>query len=170
MTHDRSRACPLRVTETHVFERARLLVDLDEASDSVSAASTLVVVGFRRRRDRPGSALTRNDIALLDRLSELLGCLGSIYRTRWTEVCALVDLADDELEPLLRELRRVLVEQNRRATVGVGVVTVPEETDDAVSALALADSRLIGDSTGRRKPKASPSSPASRGSTLLQWR
>ncbi len=169
MTRERNDATPLLETRTQVFERARLLIDLEEATDPASADGTLLVLGFRRRRDRPASAMTRNDIALLDRLSDLVGSLGPVYRTRCTEVCALLDLGDDEVDRLVQELRRILVEEKRRATVGIGVVMLPEEALDPVTALAAADTRLLGDTTARRLPHGSLHLSTSRGLTLLQW-
>jgi len=94
--------------------------------------------------------LTHNDVVLLDRITELVGSHGAVYRTRATEVSALLDLSVQELEPLLDEIRSALVEHQRKASVGVGVVNVPQEAADAVSALAVADERLIDQPVGLR--------------------
>jgi hypothetical protein len=144
MRHDRLPVSLSASTETHVFDRARLMIDLDEAVDPDGPVGTLLVVGFRRRRERLGSQLTRNDVVILDRLGELLGSLGPVYRTRTTEICALLELTGDELDPLLEEIHVALVELQRSASIAVGTVTLTEEALDADSALALADLRLLG--------------------------
>ncbi len=169
MSTRRRQAHSLSPTETQVFDRARLLVDLDEATDESSAPSTLLVVGYRRRRHNPDTALTRTDEALLGRLGELLGEVGPVYRTRSTEVCALVDLDEDDLDDLISEIKLLLVEHQRGATVAVGTATVPGEASDAVSALALADARLLTRATGRTSPHVTPPSAPPK-LTLLQWR
>ena len=151
MTRTRQKDAQLSAGETHVFDRARLYVDLDEATDSSSPAATLLVVGFRRRRDRQPNALTRNDVELLDRLVSLIADHGSIYRTRAAEVCALLALEEHELDDLTDEIEGMLVDFHRKGTVGIGLVNVPEESTDAVSALALADAKLM--TAGTRSPK-----------------
>lgn len=170
MTRDRLRTAAPPASQTHVFDRARLYVDLDEATDTASPSTTLLVVGFRRRRDRQPSALTRNDVQLLDRLDTLIGDYGAIYRTRATEVCALVALAEDELDDLTDDIELLLIDLHRKGSVGIGLVNVPEEAGDAVSALALADEKLMTVGTkSPRWPAPAPARRADMSGALLRW-
>jgi len=163
MTRERLRQDALSASQAHVFDRARLFVDLDEATDWTGSPSTLLVVGFRRRRDRRQCELTRNDIALLARLEEMIGDFGHIYRIGSAEVCALLPAAGDEIDELLEEIDEALVEFQRRGSVGIGYVTVPEEASDAAAALALADERLM--TSARSHPRWQSPSPARREET-----
>jgi hypothetical protein len=170
MTRVRTQKSALSAAESHVFDRARLYVDLDEATDSTCPAATLLVAGFKRRRDRQPSALTRNDVQLLDRLDALMSDYGSIYRTRAAEVCALLTLEEDELDDLTDEIERMLFEFHRKGTVGIGLVNVPGESTDAVSALALADAKLMTLGTkSPRRPAPVPARRADISGALLRW-
>jgi|SRR5579871_624240 len=131
-----------------LFDRTRLLIDLDEATDPSSPASSLLVLGLPHPgEDREeGFSSTELDelvVHLRDRLVELVGDNGSVYRTRSTELCAFIDgglsPTDDILDAIRTELD--LECEPLAVRVSLGCVSLPGEAGDAAAALALADER-----------------------------
>ncbi len=130
-----------------IFDRARLLIDLDEATDPTSPACALLVLGL----PHPGEQRTTFSTAeievlvahLRDRLADLVGDNGSVYRTRSTELCAFIDGTVSPSDDLLDAIRTELdLECEALAVrVSLGCVSLPGEASDPTSALALADER-----------------------------
>jgi hypothetical protein len=132
---------------TQLFDRARLLIDLDEATDPSSPASSLLVLGLphpgEERETVSTSEMESLVVHLRDRLAELVGDNGSVYRTRSTELCAFIDgklsPSDDLLDLIRTELD--LECEPLAVRVSLGCVSLPGEADEPTAALALADER-----------------------------
>jgi hypothetical protein len=147
-------------TTVEAFNRTRLLIDLDEATDPESPPALLMIVGVPR--DAGGAATNPAVTLFMARLEEtmasLVGSAGSIYRTRSTEVCALVEGRVPELRDVLGGLHAELAREQRPfCEAVVGIVSLPEEVGDALGALALADERMtrsIGFDTERFDPES----------------
>jgi hypothetical protein len=138
-------ALPKNTATLEAFDRTRLLIDLDEATDPEAEPSLLVIVGVPRGAERmPADPAARLFVARLEEtIGHLVGDAGSIYRTRATEVCALVDGGVSELREVLTGIEAELARDQRPSIPAVvGVVSLPEEATEAVAALALADERM----------------------------
>ena len=132
-------------TTVEAFNRTRLLIDLDEATDSESSPALLLIVGVPRAGGGAGSdpAVTLFMARLEETMASLVGSAGSIYRTRSTEVCALVEGSVSELRDVLGGLQTELAREQRPfCEAVVGIVSLPEEAGDALDALAIADERM----------------------------
>jgi len=126
-----------------IFDRSRLLVDLDEATAPESPHAVLLVIGLRQLGDavaRDGSDEIVADLRA--GFTELVGADGTDYQTRGSELCAILD------DPTVVS-RIVTGIEERLAGYGeplfraaCGIVELPAEADDAVSALTLADRRV----------------------------
>jgi hypothetical protein len=130
---------------TELFDRTRLLVDLDEASDPESPAAVLVVVGLRglgEAADEPVEPTTVEE--LRDRFTAIVGASGAVYRTRSTELCAILDGDARELASVLDAVQEVFATEAAHLDVGVstGFVELPREAHGAPEALELADRRM----------------------------
>jgi hypothetical protein len=148
-------ALPRNTATLEAFNRTRLLIDLDEATDPESEPSLLVIVGVPRGAERmPADPAARLFMARLEEtIGHLVGDAGSIYRTRSTEVCALVEGTVAERSEVLAGLRAELARDQRPSVPAVvGIVSLPGEAAEAVSALALADERMSED--GGADPEA----------------
>ena len=132
---------------SEIFDRTRLLIDLDEATDPNSPASSLLVLGL----PLPGESRATFSTAeieelvehLRDRLADLVGNNGSVYRTRATELCAFIDGRLLPTDDLLQAIRTSLdLECEPLAVrVSLGCVSLPTEASEPTAALALADER-----------------------------
>jgi hypothetical protein len=132
-------------TTGEAFDRTRLLIDLDEATDTESSPALLLIVGVPRDRDGADSdpAVKLFMARLEETMAILVGAAGSVYRTRSTEVCALVEGSVSELRDILGGLHTELAREQRPfCEAVVGIVSLPEEAGDALDALALADERM----------------------------
>jgi len=124
-----------------LFDRNRLLVDLDEATDPGSPDSVLVVVGLQGLGELGSHpALSR----LRDRFAAIVGASGAIYHTRSTELCAILDGDMHDVAGVVGVIHEVFVREALGVDVRVstGFVELPREAEGAPQALALADQRL----------------------------
>ena len=146
----------LRATEAEVFDRTRLAIDLDDATDPYAPMAVFLMIGIPRpppdwMRDQ---ALEIAVERLGTRIGDLAGNRHSIYRMRATEICAIVegDVTGlcDELWELNSELER---ERNLPMGIVIALVVMPEEATDTEAVLMLADRRLAT-STQRARPGA----------------
>ena len=121
--------------QSQLFDRNRLLVDLDEATDPDSPDSVLLVVGLR------GIGLAET---LRDSFATAVDCSGTVYCTRSTELCAILDGGVEDLAEVLEAVRGMFVREAGRHGVRVftGLVELPREAYGAPEALALADERM----------------------------
>jgi hypothetical protein len=130
-----------------IFDRARLLIDLDEATDPASPASSLLVLGLPHAAElTPARAVPELEelvVQLRDRLAELVGENGTVYRTRATELCAVIEGRLSPSDGLLDAIRTELDLDCEPFAVHVslGCVALPGEASDPSAALALADER-----------------------------
>ena len=138
-------ALPKNTATLEAFNRTRLLIDLDEATDPDSEPSLLLIVGVPRGEERmPADPAARLFMARLEEtIGHLVGDAGSIYRTRSTEVCVLVEGSVSELRDVLAGVQAEL-ERDQRPSIPavVGIVSLPEEAAEATTALVLADERM----------------------------
>jgi len=124
-------------TRNQIFDRARLLIDLDEATDPSSSPSVFVVVGLRCVGDVDDLL-----VELRHRFAAGVGPLGTTYTTRGTELCAIIERTDG-LDAVLDAIRRDLeAAAGARVFVASGRAELPREACDAIAVLALADQRL----------------------------
>jgi hypothetical protein len=131
--------------QSQLFDRNRLLVDLDEATDPDAPESVLVVVGLRGLGElsaQSGSHPIVNQ--LRDRFAAIVGGSGAVYRTRSVELCAILDGAMHDLVGVLSSIHEGFTREAARADVRVstGFVELPREASRAPDALALADRRM----------------------------
>jgi GGDEF domain-containing protein len=138
--------------------RAALLEDLadvvcDGAPPSVVAIFALEGLGEygafhgELARERVVSNLAR-------RLAAKLGPPGSCYRPRNDEFIALISAPLAEAIPLLDACAAALRERDRYVTItaSFGAALLPDEADEPVEALRIADERLSSNSP-RRRPR-----------------
>jgi hypothetical protein len=118
-----------------LFDRSRLLVDLDEATDPDSPASVLVVVGLR------GIGLAET---LRESFAAVVDGVGTVYCTRSTELCAILDGDVQDLAEVLDAVRGMFGREadQRGVRISTGLVELPREAHGAPEALALADRRM----------------------------
>lgn len=143
-------------TRSEVFDRSRLLIDLDEATDPASPPTLLLVFGFHGPSGPLEEAAEMQAIdsltRLRDRFAAVVGEGGATYRTRKTELCAIIDgfyaASDDLLEAIGAELE--LESEAIGAAVAMGIVELPDEAPDAITALTIADRRLKGAAAAAR--------------------
>jgi hypothetical protein len=132
---------------SEIFDRARLLIDLDEATDPTSPASALLVLGLPLPGENRATFSTAEIEELVeqlrDKLAGLVGNNGSVYRTRSTELCAFIDgklLPSDDMLDLIRTELDLECEP-LAVRVSLGCVALPGEATEPTAALALADAR-----------------------------
>jgi hypothetical protein len=124
-------------TRKQIFDRTRLLIDLDEATDPSSPPSVFVLVGLRCVGDVDDLL-----VELRHRFAAAVGPLGATYTTRGTELCAIIKRSDGPgavLDTIRRDLEAAAGTYVRVAS---GMAELPREACDATAALALADQRL----------------------------
>jgi hypothetical protein len=128
-----------------LFERSRLLVDLDEATDPASPDTVLVVVGLRGLGESFAETGTDPVVTQLrERFAAIVGGAGAVYRTRSTELCAILDGGVAEVTEVLEAVHGVFAGEAARLEVRVSTafVELPREAEGAPEALALADRRI----------------------------
>ena len=135
----------LAATEAEIFDRTRLAIDLDEATDPDAPLSALLMIGLPRPAlGTITDPILRTAIEQLgNRIGELVGNRGSIYRMRATEICAIVEGGISDMREVLWALNGEFTHGPELAReVVVALVVMPEEATDALAALMLADRRM----------------------------
>ena len=128
-----------------IFDRNRLLVDLDDATDPESPSSVLVVVGLRGLgeilRESGSSPIVDQ---LHERFAAVVGQAGAVYCTRATELCAILDGTMHDLVEVLGAIHEGFSREAARVDVRIstGFVELPREATHALDALALVDRRM----------------------------
>lgn len=137
--------------------RQALVAGLCEAVEPGAPAKLLVVFGLDGFDDYvalfgrlAGRTLL---VKLAARLAEALGSQGVCFRPRYDEFSALIETRIDAATPLLDA---AVIALRERATSGAvtaawGAAMLPEEADDPILALALADRRLASNAPRRRR-------------------
>jgi hypothetical protein len=133
-----------RATRAEILDRLRLVADLDEATAPESPPSVLLIVGRPRVPGwEPNEEPPPDLVQFSDRLAEMVAVRGSVYRTRATELCALIDVGPSKFVRLLAAIEAHLRSEGADEALSVGYVTLPaDEVPDAAAALKIADSRL----------------------------
>ena len=133
----------LSISTVEAFDRNRLMVDLDEATDPNSPPAVLLVVGLRQLGEIVAGNRSDETLARIrDVFAEIVGSVGTDYRTRGTELCAILD------QPAKVERIVAALEQQLAALAGpefraaCGAVELPAEAHDALEALLLVDKRV----------------------------
>jgi GGDEF domain-containing protein len=137
--------------------RNALLAELADAVRGGQGATLLVVFGlegFDEYVTLFGSLAGRTLLVKLGaRLADALGPGSSCFRPRQDEFAALVPTPIEGVKDVLD--RAVAALRERAASVAVsaawGAAMLPEEADDPVGALKLADSRLASNAPRRRR-------------------
>jgi hypothetical protein len=131
--------------QTCLFDRNRLVVDLDEATDPDAPESVLVVVGLRGLGETFAQSGSHPIVKQLrDRFAAVVGGSGAVYATRSTELCAILDGTMHDLVGVLAAIHVGFAREAARVDVRVstGFVELPREASRAPEALALADRRM----------------------------
>jgi hypothetical protein len=132
-------------TSTQLFDRSRLLVDLDEATDPNAPDSVLVVVGLHGLGEEFGESGAHPIVMQLrDRFTAIVGGSGATYSTRYTELCAILDGSVHDVVQVLGAIHEGFARAAARVDVRVstGFVELPREAFGAPEALSLADHRM----------------------------
>lgn len=142
---------------TSIHDRDELFDDLDQATDRQARPSVFAVFGFRQLKERLETMLEPDGNVLLGRVAGQLaasaGAAATLYESRRGEFCGLFDGNTRELTPLLEAIRSDLDREFGAdgIEVAVGVVELPAEAGDPISALRLADERR-GERAGQLRP------------------
>jgi len=130
---------------TELFDRNRLLVDLDEATDPESPPSVLVVVGLHGLGEtydggKPDATVGK----LREGFAEIVGIAGATYRTRNTELCAILDGTVDDVVEVLAAIHKGFARAAERVDlrVSMGFAELPRDAEGAGEALSLVDRRM----------------------------
>jgi hypothetical protein len=136
---------PKSFESTELFDRNRLFVDLDEATAPDSPATVLVVVGLHGLGESFAGGDTDPTVSKLrDGFAEIVGDAGATYRTRNTELCAILDGAVDDVVEVLGAIHKGFARAAARVDVRVsmGFAELPRDAEGAGEALALVDRRM----------------------------
>jgi GGDEF domain-containing protein len=155
--------------KTEIGTRQDLMVDLTRGLAPGAPLALLVVFrlgGYadfvRRHGDEAGDDLIRR---AAERISEVLVPAGIYYRPRRDEVCLLVTGPLEGVGDALFLAVAALSEERETTGIGAGfgAALLPNEADDPIGALAIADRRVSG-LVERRKPfpRNVPPAPAGR--------
>jgi two-component system cell cycle response regulator len=149
----RSRREALTDALTDLGNRRRLLLDLDDAVRSASAADPWVLLlfdlnGFKRYNDTFGHPVGDALLARLGgKLRAAVGHDAEAYRLGGDEFCVLARLGEQPIDALCADMIAALSERGEgfEITTACGTLLLPFEADDPSEALRLADQRLYDD-------------------------
>lgn len=131
---------------TGLFDRNRLLVDLDEATDPDSPPSVLVVVGLRGLGESSAESGLHPIVSqqLRERFAAIVGTAGATYSTRSSELCAILDGTTDDVVETLGAIHAGFAGEAASVDVRVsmGFVELPRDAEGAPEALTLTDRRM----------------------------
>ena len=150
---------------TGLGNRRRLVADLERAAEDATVARPWMLVifdldGFKGYNDAFGHPAGDN---LLGRLGSKLAHVDGVdgvagYRLGGDEFCLLAPIAGVDVERLLHQATYALSEKGVGFDVGCsfGAVHLPDEADDPVSALRLADERLYAQKHAKSSKRDQP--------------
>jgi GGDEF domain-containing protein len=143
--------------------REELLTDLTGAVAPGEPVRLLVVFrlgGFEEFASRYGNGAT-NDLLtrVVSHLPEASGPSSFYYRPRKDELCGLVAGRLDGVEAALIAAAHDVNETlgSKGLSLGFGTAILPHEAHDPISALAVADGRVIGVADGAAMPRGTAS-------------
>jgi GGDEF domain-containing protein len=146
--------------------RHKLMADLGRAVAAGSEQSVLAIfdlAGLEQYRRVLGQQAGDALIVQVSRVfRQKIGRVGTCYRPREDEFAALIDGRRDRVKPLLGAAEEALRREGEALliTSSFGVAQLPDEADDPIAALALADQRL-GEAS-QRLPRDRRKSPRDR--------
>jgi diguanylate cyclase (GGDEF)-like protein len=157
----RSRREAVTDSLTGLGNRRRLMLELREAlqtctHDRPRVLLTFDLDGFKRYNDTFGHPAGDALLGRLGaRLQAAVTAYGSAYRLGGDEFCALVSARPEETEPIAALAGLALTENGRgfSITTSCGSVALPDEADDEIIALQIADERLYADKGVRRRER-----------------
>jgi diguanylate cyclase (GGDEF)-like protein len=142
---------------TGLPNRRQLLPDLEQAMGRAAAGEDYVLLlsdldGFKSYNDTFGHL--EGDLLLGrvgDTLSRVVAAHGTAYRLGGDEFCALLRVAETELDPVLAACHAALRERGSGFDIraSIGCVVLPGEASNASSALRLADQRMDAQKNAR---------------------
>jgi two-component system cell cycle response regulator len=142
---------------TGLFNRRKLVLDLERRFDDPGAGTTIVMLfdldGFKGYNDSFGHPAGDALLARLGgKLAEVPGELGTAYRLGGDEFCLVATVRADNAEPLIDRACYALTERGEGFEVSssFGAVLIPDEATDASEALRIADERLYAQKHSRR--------------------
>jgi GGDEF domain-containing protein len=136
--------------------RDQLIADLDQALGAESSAGVLAVfdlAGSEEQRRRFGAEASDLLVArLAEACAQVVSVNGRCYRPRQDEFCVLVDLPLEDAMTVIEDTVRTLREEGEPSlgSVSFGVAVLPDEADDPIDALIIADQHL---DTRRRRER-----------------
>ena len=153
--------------DIEIGTREELLADLEAALAPAEPVRVLVVFRlggfeeFTRLGTRSPGALIRE---VMSYLPDASGPSGFYYRPRKDELCGLIEGPLRDVERALLAASTALNErlERRGLSLGFGAAVLPDEADDPIGALALADSRVARVSDGEPMPRGSAGGPGAR--------
>ena len=137
--------------------RDALIGDLERALTPGSAPAVLAVFalsGFADYRELVGKLESGKLLyKMAEALQAALGSNASYYRPRADEIVAVLRLPLESARPLLDAAEAALLEAGRPApiTVAYGVAALPDEAEEPVEALILADQQVNIEARGRER-------------------
>jgi two-component system, cell cycle response regulator len=154
---DHTRQESLTDALTGLGNRRMLMRDLDDTPHAAQGGAALVLFdlnGFKGYNDTFGHPAGDALLARLGtRLGEAVGPDGRAYRMGGDEFCVLAPLAAGDPIGIVERGRRALSETGEGFDISAaqGCVLVPEEAEDAGTALGIADRRMYADKAGARR-------------------
>jgi hypothetical protein len=153
--------------DIEIGTREALLADLEAALAPEEPVRLLVIFRlggfeeFTRLGTRSPGVLIRE---VMSYLPEATGPSGFYYRPRRDELCGLIEGSLRDVERALLAASTALNErlERRGLSLGFGAAVLPDEADDPIGALALADSRIARVSDGEPMPRGSAAGAAAR--------
>jgi len=159
---DKSRHEALTDPLTHLGNRRRLLISLEDVLQSASERSPWALLlfdlnGFKRYNDAFGHPVGDALLARLGRrLAEAVEPEGQAFRLGGDEFCALTPLTERSLTEVCAAAVDALSEhgQGFDITTAYGCIMLPEEACERAEALQLVDERLYVDKRSRQHSDA----------------
>ena len=142
---------------TGLFNRRKLVLDLDRRLSDPDAGTTLVMLfdldGFKGYNDSFGHPAGDALLARLgSKLAQVPGDRGAAYRLGGDEFCLVATIRPGEAESLIDRACLALSERGEGFEVSssFGAIVVPDEATDPSEALRMADERLYAQKHSRR--------------------
>lgn len=142
--------------ETGYGARTSLIADLEDAVQPGNPSRTLAIFDLGGLADYVELYGRLEGVSLLnriaDRLSEAIDLPARFYRPRADELAVLIDAPLQTADSVLAQVVGALNDRfvQFRLALAFGAVMLPDETDDPIEALALADQQLFVHAEARK--------------------